>query len=122
MATTVPAVALSLSQRLGEADRKRIAAFHERLTMPIGSLPEDMPAAPAARGPLVSPFRVVGICILLIGLMMLAVTPWVAEGLQRKLSIALGGVLLLSGALLKRQSPAAVQKEAAVEPTTSVKV
>ena len=51
-----------------------------------------------------SPFRIVGICIMLIGAMLLAVTPWVAEGLQRALNLGLAGVLLLSGALLKRQS------------------
>ena len=46
LATTIPAVAVSLAQRLGEADLKRIAAFHDRLTMPIGSLPGDIPASP----------------------------------------------------------------------------
>jgi hypothetical protein len=117
LATAVPTVAVSLAQHLGEADRKRIAAFHERLTMPIGSLPEDVPTAPRGREPLVSPFRVVGICILLIGLMMLAVTPWVAQGLQRTLSLGLGCTLLSCGFLLKRQGPAVLRRETAAANT-----
>jgi Na+/proline symporter len=122
LATTGPAVALSLMQRLGEADRKRIDAFHDRLAMPIGSLPGDIPASPTAREPLMSPFRIVGICIMLIGTMLLVITPWVAEGLQRTLNMALAGGLLLSGFLLKRQSHAVLRKEAARELTTDLKV
>jgi len=122
LATTGPAVAVSLTQRLGEADRKRIAAFHERLTMPIGSLPGDIPAAPTAGEPRMSPFRIVGICILLIGAMLLAVTPWVAEGLQRTLNLGLAGALLLSGALLKRQSRAVARPAVTPALTTDVKV
>jgi SSS family transporter len=121
VATTVPAVAISLMQRLGEADRERIAAFHERLTMPIGSLPGDVPAVPAAREVRMSPFNVVGTCIMLIGAMMLVVTPWVAEGLQRRLSLALAGGLLLIGFLLKRQSTV-VRNQTAAELATEVKV
>ncbi|HVM48285.1 MAG TPA: hypothetical protein VMU04_09670 [Candidatus Acidoferrum sp.] len=122
LATTVPAVAVSLKQRVGEADRERIAAFHERLAKPIGSLPGDVPPVPAAHEPRLSPFRVVGICIMLIGLMMLAVTPWVSQGLQRRLSLALAGGLLLSGALLKRQSRAGARKESGGQLTTGVEV
>lgn len=122
LATTVPAVAVSLAQHLGEADLKRIAAFHDRLAMPIGSLPGDVPAAPVARESHMSPFRIVGICVMLIGAMMLAVTPWAAEGLQRALNLGLAGALLLSGALLKWQSRPAVRKQPAPELTTDVKV
>jgi solute:Na+ symporter, SSS family len=121
-ATAVPAVLVSLAQHLPEADRKRIAAFHERLRMPIGSLPGDIPTSPTAREPRMSPFRIVGICILLIGGMMLAVTPWVADGLQRALTLGLAGLLLLSGALLKRQSRVVARQEAAAALATDVKV
>jgi hypothetical protein len=122
LATTVPAVAISLMQRLGEADQQRIAAFHDRLTMPIGSLPGDVPAAPAAGEPQMSPFRVIGICTILIGVMMLAITPWVAEGVQRGLNAGLAGGLVLIGVLMEWRSRAAMRKEAASELTTKVEV
>jgi hypothetical protein len=115
VATTVPAVLISLRQRLGEADRERIAAFHNRLAMPIGSLPGDVPPARVARDVGMSPFRVVGICVLLIGGMMVAITPWVAEGVQRTLNGALAGILLLSGGLLARRSRAVVRNAARPE-------
>jgi SSS family transporter len=120
LATTIPAVAVSLMQRLSEADQKRIAAFHERLTMPIGSLPGDVPPSPVASEPRMSPFRIVGFCILMIGAMMLVVTPWVAEGVQRGLNLGLAGLLLVSGAFLKRSSRTTARPEPAAELTLKV--
>jgi hypothetical protein len=122
LATTLPAVAISLMQRLGEADRQRIGAFHDRLTKPIGSLPEDVPAAPTVREAGMSPFRVVGICVALIGAMMLVITPWVAEGVQRGLNAGLGGGLLLIGLWMERRSRAAGRRAATAELTTKTEV
>jgi solute:Na+ symporter, SSS family len=110
LATAVPAVAVSLMQRLGPADRDRINAFHDRLTLPIGSLPGDIPPALAPSESGMSPFRLVGICIVLIGAMMLVITPWVTEGLQRGLNAGLAGGLLVIGILLERRSRAVVRK------------
>jgi hypothetical protein len=45
----------------------------------------------------------VGISIVLIGAMMLAVTPWVVEGVQRWLTVALGGGLVLIGLIMEWQ-------------------
>ncbi len=122
LATLGPAVAVSLMQRLGKADRERIAAFHDRLTMPIGSLPGDIPPAPTARESGMSPFRIVGICIMLIGVMMLVITPWVAEGLQRALNGGLAAGMLLIGVLLERRSRAVVRKVSRPELETEAKV
>jgi len=121
LATSLPAVLVSLLQRVSDSDQRRVDAFHDRLSMPIGSLPGDVPPAAAPREGRMSPFRIVGVCILLIGTMMLVVTPWVAEGLQRWLNLGLAGVLLVGGALLKRQSRAALSQEAIAEPATEVK-
>jgi len=120
VATTVPAVLVSLMQRVGEAERKRVAEFHDRLTMPIGSLSGDLPAETASDEARMSPFRIVGISIVLIGLMMLAVTPWVAEGVQRWLNAALGGGLVLIGLIMEWQRRAAPRHKPAPELATKV--
>ena len=66
-----------------------------------------------------SPFRVVGICIVLIGVMMLVITPWVAEGLQRALNAGLAGGLLLIGIFLERRSRAVVRKVSSPQKLTT---
>ncbi len=113
LATIVPAVAVSLTQRVGENERGRINAFHQRLEMPIGTLPEDISPAPTGQGSHMSPFRVVGISVMLIGAMMLVITPWVAEGVQRVLNGGLAGGMLLLGFLMERRSRLAARKAAA---------
>ncbi len=121
LATTVSAIVVSLMQHVNEADRKRIDAFHDRLEAPIGSLPEDIEgAAPVAHGHRMSPFRVVGISVAFIGLMMLVITPWVAEGVQRYLNAGLGAGMLLLGILMERRSCAVARKAAAVALTKGI--
>ncbi len=118
LATIVPAVVISLMQRMPQADRERIDAFHDRLTLPIGTLPEDTP--PATSGTRMSPFRVVGISVMLIGAMMLVVTPWVTEGVQSVLNLSMAAGLLLIGALMDWRSRASSAKTAAIEAATKV--
>lgn len=76
----------------------RIDAFHQRLATPIGQLPEDEETAKGADIP--SPFSVVGVSILLIGLLLLAVSPWVGGGLALLLDVLLGLFLVSLGVLL----------------------
>ena len=80
----------------GEEARARIEAFLTRLNTPIGELPEDGDAS--SEGEVASPFGVVGISILLIGVLMLAVLPWVKGGVVIALDAALGVGLALLGA------------------------
>ena len=72
--------------------------------MPIGELEEDRPSAEGGK-PL-SPFFVVGVSVLLIGLLMLAVQPWVglADKLAFGLNLGLAAVLVGIGALMTWRS------------------
>jgi len=92
----VMAVASLLSPMDGAA-RGRVDAFLKRLDSPIGTLDEDR-AALAHAGSIMSPFRVVGFCIIAIGLLMLGILPWVNEPQAFKLDIALGLALMAVGA------------------------
>ncbi len=65
-----------LQHPMPAAQQKSIDAFLARLATPIGRLEEDVvPADSGAR--MLSPFRVVGVTIMLTGLMMLVIVPWV---------------------------------------------
>lgn len=80
-------------------ERGRVEAFHRLLKTPIGQLEEDNAEVATGAGVL-SPFRVVGICNMLIGLMMWCVMPWVNGRLAVVLELVLGGLLVLIGALM----------------------
>jgi len=83
--------------------RERVAAFQQRLRTPIGDLPEDIPD-PSEIGTVFSPFRIVGICILAIGLMLLSVLPWVQGDLALELTIGFGLVLASLGGIMTWRS------------------
>ncbi len=88
----------SLLRPMNPEARARVEAFHKRLAAPIGTLEEDK-AALAHTSSILSPFWVVGICIIAIGLMMLGVLPWVNEPLAFGMDIALGLALMLVGGI-----------------------
>jgi len=86
-------------------ERERVGTFHQRLATPIGQLEEDRPATTGLA--VLSPFRVVGISTLLIGLMMLSILWWVWQGgdmLAFYLDVGLGAVLVAVGWLMARHS------------------
>lgn len=80
----------------GQAAAARTEAFLARLRAPIGSLPEDDHGEGSAE----SPFRIVGAAVLPVGLLLLAVTPWLGGGLVLALNVAIGGGLAVVGAAL----------------------
>jgi hypothetical protein len=95
--------------------RERVDAFHQRLVTPIGELPQDQ--APATSGVVaISPFRVVGISVLLIGVMMLGILWWVwrtGDMLAFYLDVFLGGTLVVIGGLMARHSGPAKPQDSA---------
>jgi Na+/proline symporter len=74
--------------------RERIAQFLDRLKAPIGTLPEDLEGGSGAA---YSPFRVVGIATVCVGLLLLAVAPWVGGGQVLLLDIVVGALLVIAG-------------------------
>jgi len=95
---------VSLVDRHTDAQRGRIDAFLHRLTVPIGQAAVDKPAEPDStlRGkePTISPFRVVGVSIMIIAGLMLAVAPAVGQSLAVKVDLIVGFSLLTIGAIV----------------------
>jgi hypothetical protein len=83
---------------MGPRSRERVDSFHQRLQVPIGQLEEDRPPAEATE--ILSPFFVVGVSVVLIGVLMLAVQPWVTGTLAFALNLGLAAVLIAIGALM----------------------
>jgi Na+/proline symporter len=103
IATLAAMLVVSRVAPMGSAERSRVDGFHRRLAVPIGEAPEDRHVA--APGEVVfSPFRVVGVCVLCIGLMMLCVQPWVGSGPARLMNGALGATFVLFGGLMAWRS------------------
>ena len=113
LVTLITCLLVSLVKPMGVAARERVDAFHQRLATPIGELDQDRPAATSGLAVL-SPFRVVGISILLIGLMMLGILWWVwqtGDMLAFCLDVFLGGILVVIGGLMARHSGPAKPQE-----------
>ena len=88
------------------AEGEQVKAFMRRLSVPIGDMETDRPPVdPEARGA-VSPFRVVGLSTLLIGVLMIVILPWVlGEGtLAFLLDLIIGLALVVFGALVMVRS------------------
>ncbi len=83
-------------------EQARIDAFLRRVETPIGQLESDE-AIMRQSGFVLSPFRVVGVCIVAIALMMMAVVPW-AKGLAFAVDLGLSLVLLIIGVILYKNS------------------
>lgn len=101
--TLLPAVLVSLLRRPGERESRRVGEFYRRLATPVGEWEDDDPPS-TEQGRLLSPFRVVGFSTLFIGLLMLAVGPWVQGRLASALNLALSSVLLVIGILMVRRT------------------
>jgi solute:Na+ symporter, SSS family len=101
--TLLTMIGVSVAVPMSAAEQSRIEAFHRRLETPIGQMAEDLPAAVPGEV-VVSPFRVVGICVIAIGLMMLTVLPWISGALALGLNASLGLLLVLFGALMAWRS------------------
>ncbi len=90
-------VVVSLSHTPREVERRKARAFMQRLETPIGEAPEDrMPEEISGQRPF-SAFKIVGVCILLIGLMMLGVLPMVQSGISFTIVLIFTLILLLGG-------------------------
>ena len=101
LVTLITMLVVNVFLPMGTGERDRVESFHKRLATPIGQLDQDQPAV---AGDILSPFRVVGISILAIGLMLLGVLPWVTGSLAFFLNLFVGGVLIIAGGLMTWRS------------------
>ncbi len=91
----------------GPSAQARTDEFLRRIEIPIGDLPEDEDSA-STEGAF-SPFRVVGISVGLIGLLLLGVLPWVSGRTEVLLAGAIGAILAVVGGLVTWASKRPVQ-------------
>jgi len=94
-AATLAALLLACRfKQSGSLEHERACEFMARLETPIGTLDADR-VQTAGSG--ISPFRVVGVCILLLGLLMLGVLICVTDPTAWKLDLAIGLALMILG-------------------------
>ena len=99
LVTLVAMVGISTLVPMTTSESQRSEEFHRRLCIPIGQAPQDQEVHVAGET-VISPFRVVGICTMLIGLMMLAIIPWIKFTTATWINVIIGAALLLVGGLV----------------------
>ncbi len=92
-------VSVSLVFPAGASERQRAEEFLRRLKVPIGQLQEDKATVGERGTGAISPFRVVGISVALIGVLMLAILPYTTDKLAFGLDLGIALVLLVIGGL-----------------------
>jgi SSS family solute:Na+ symporter len=108
LVTLIATLLVSMLKPMSAGERQQVDFFHRRLAVPIGQLEEDR-AAPEA-GKILSPFFVVGVSVLSIGLLMLGILWWVLKAgdmLAFYLDVFFGGILVVIGGLMAWQSGSA---------------
>lgn len=113
LVTLIAMLLVTLLKPMGAEEQERVETFRERLATPIGELEEDRLEETGGLA-MLSPFRVCGICTLLIGVMMLGILYWVwktGDSLAVGLDLAFGVALLLIGWLMARYSAPAEPRE-----------
>jgi SSS family transporter len=127
LATLAMMFGISAITGMSPAQQERVALFRRRLATPVGELPEEK-AEQAAVKPheeIMSPFRVVGVCVLLIGLLMACIQPWLmasTSGLATWLNLGMAIVLVAIGGLMAwcSRKPAGAAPAADREPHSTL--
>jgi len=81
-----------------QTEKDHIEPFLQRLQIPIGTLPEEMDSETVKSG--VSPFRIVGVSLIIIAVMMMAVLPWSGNWTTFILNAIIGVFLVIVGLAL----------------------
>jgi len=102
--TIVVMVGVSFAWPQPLEERRRAELFLKKLTVPIGRLDEDRHILAASGKDVISPFRVVGVTTAIIGVMMLAILPWVGGGTAFALDLGIGAGLAAIGAVMAWRS------------------
>ena len=99
-------VLITLLNPMKQKEKEHIEPFLRRLEIPIGTLPEEKDSQNIHSG--VSPFRIVGVSLIIIAGMMMAVLPWSGNWTTFILNAIIGVFLVVVGlalALSGRRKP-----------------
>ena len=104
----------TMQQPMRLTEKENVYSFFDKLTIPIGMLPEDRQQAASVTP--ISPFRIVGISLAVIGLMMIAILPWLGDWFTAGLNGGIALLLLIVGLAMAwpRRSKHISQEDAAV--------
>ncbi len=109
MTTFLVMLLFTLISPMKQTEKEHITSFFNRLKIPIGDLPEEKEAA--AGGSAISPFRIVGVSLIIIALMMLVVLPWSDSWTTFLLNGLISAFLVIMGVIMawfnKAKAPAA---------------
>jgi solute:Na+ symporter, SSS family len=97
LVTTLLIVLAAWLEQPDASERQKVRAFMTQLDTPIGALPQDSVADGSAG---ISPFRVVGVCTSLIGIVMLTIAFWIQIRLAWQLDVGIGVALLIIGGVI----------------------
>ena len=108
LTTLVVTMAVSRIVAADAPERRRVEDFMRRLTIPIGESAHDRAVAGGTDQHVVSPFRIVAVCTLLIGVMMLCILPWSSDRVSFLMNLVIGGGLTAVGSVVlwRSRSPA----------------
>ena len=98
LVTGVVMTGVSMADVRLPGERERVDAFLNRLKQPVGTLEEDR-AAGSRRGAF-SPFGVVGVSLLMVGILLAGSIRWTDDPLARKMNLWIGSVLAVVGWLM----------------------
>jgi hypothetical protein len=107
-------VASALHTVVGNSRRAAAEAFMHRLATPIGETPADLPEGIPADEPgySFSPFRIVGTCVTVIGLMLLLAAPFSGNREAVIINAVVGGLMTAGGLGVMRRTGAEVRGRA----------
>jgi hypothetical protein len=102
LGTTITTLsAMLITRTLTEArpeESTRTREFMDRLRQPIGTLDQDLPVQPGHAA--ISPLRIVGLCVSLLGGLMLVALPWLEDQSAFRMDLYIAVALLLIGILM----------------------
>lgn len=95
LATLLASTIISFLYPAKDEEKERVSKFLSKLQTPIGELPEDIQPTGVKE---ISPFRITGICALIIGLMLMCVLPFMQSKLSLFMMVTYVILLVLLGA------------------------
>lgn len=99
----------TLQQPMRLTEKENVYSFFDKLTIPVGLMPEDRRQAASVTP--VSPFRIVGISLAAIGLMMACILPWSGDWLTKGLNAGIAMILIIVGLFMAWPRSSGIQRE-----------